>query len=195
MQFMGIFLVEQFQQPSPGRLGHLQIVQQAGDKTHVADFQHRGYLQRCQTLQRQPDHLRLGRRIHRAHALQAHLVDGLEGVALPAGTADLFIIIEALALPRRRLGRLGNGQRHVRLDGPQLAVQVGEGHHLGIGQKPLILLVEGVLLKPGTAILAIACPLVQSPQPERGLFRRGKILQLDFHIKLPASHTYRFIIL
>ena len=195
MQFVGIFLVEQLQQPSPCRFRHLQSVQQAGDKSHVADFQHGGHVQGRQTLQSQLHNFRLGGRIHGAHTFQAHLVDGLECMAFPAGAANFFIIIEALALTGGRLSRFGNGQRHVRFDGPQLAVQVGKGDHLGIRQKALVFLIQCVFLKPGTTILAIPGPFVQSTQTERCLFRGGKILQLNLHTNSLPLHTYKIIIL
>ena len=189
LQFMGVFLVQQFQQLSPGRVRHLQRIQKPRHKTHVAYFQHGGHFQRRKALEGQVHHLGLGVGIHRTHALQPHLVDGLEGVAFPAGTADFFIIIKALALPCPGLRRFGNGQRYVRLDGPQFAVQVCEGNHLGVRQKTLVFLVEGVFLKAGTAVFAVPCLFVQRAQPESGLLRRGKIVQLDFHIYDPClSH-------
>ena len=132
MQAVGVFVPQLLQQRRTDSLRRTDGIQQTGDVPHVADLQHGGHLQRRQTLQRQPHHLRLLGVIHRAHALQTHLVDGLEGVALPAGPADLFIIIITLALAGRGLGVLRNGQRHIRLDGPQLAVQIGEGHHLRV---------------------------------------------------------------
>ena len=164
----------------------MQRVQQAGQVAHVADFQHGGHIQRGQALQGQPHHGGLLVGVHRAHALQSHLVDGLEGVALAAGAADLFIIIEALALPCRGLSRLGNGQRYVGLDGPQLAVQVGEGDDLCVRQKALILLIQGVFLKAGCAVFAVAGLLIQGTQAEGRLFGGGKAVEFDLH-NIPTS--------
>ena len=124
--------------------------------------------------------------VDRAHALQTHLVNGLEGVAFAAGAADLFIIIKALALPCRGLGRLGNGQCYVGLDGPQLAVQVGEGDDLCVRQKALILLIQGVFLKAGRAVFAVAGLLIQGTQAEGRLFGGGKAVEFDLH-NIPTS--------
>ena len=158
----------------------------AGQVAHVADFQHGGHIQRGQALQGQPHHGGLLVGVHRAHALQSHLVDGLEGVALAAGAADLLIIIKALALPCCGLGRLGDGQRYVGLDGPQLAVQVGEGDDLCVRQKALILLIQGVFLKAGRAIFAVAGLLIQGTQAEGRLFGGGKAVEFDLH-NIPTS--------
>ena len=107
-QLMPVFAPQVFQQPSPRRRLDRQRVQKPGHKAHVADFQHGGNAQRCQTLPCQPDYLALGGGIHRADALQPHLPYGLEGVALAAGAADFLIVIKALALPGGGLGGLGN---------------------------------------------------------------------------------------
>ena len=158
----------------------------------MADFQHGGYIQCGQALQGQPHHGGLLVGIYCAHALQTHLVDGLEGVALAAGAADFFIIIKALALPRCGLGRLGDGQRHIGLDGAQLAVQVSEGDDLGIRQEALILLVESVFLKPGCAVLAVACAFIQGTQAESRLLGGGEALEFDFHNVPTSLVQYKF---
>ena len=175
-QLVFVFGAQQFHQPGVGRGRHIQHIQQAGHKAHVADFQYGGNIQRGQAGQCQAQHLSLGGFVHLAHALQAHLVDGLEGVALAAGTADFLIIIKAFALAGGGLGCLGDGQRHVRLDGPQFAVQVGKGDDLRVRQKALVLLIQGVLLKPGGAVFAIAALLVQGTQAEGSLLGGGEIL-------------------
>ena len=188
-EFVGVLAVQQFQQAAAGRGWYFQRVQQAGDEPHVADFQHRGHFQRGQAFQRQPHHLRLGGGVHRPHTFQPHLVDGLEGVALPAGAADFLVVVKAPALAGGGLGRLGDGQRHVRLDGPQLAVQVGKGDDLGIRQKALVLLVQGVFLKAGAAVLAVTRLLIQRAQAQHGLLGGGKILQLDLHLSSCLSDS------
>ena len=169
-QLVGVLGAQEIEQLRACLGGDMQRVQQAGQVAHVADFQHGGHIQRGQALQGQPHHGGLLVGVHRAHALQSHLVDGLEGVALAAGAADLLIIIKALALPCRGLGRLGDGQRYVGLDGPQLAVQVGEGDDLCVRQKALILLIQGVFLKAGRAVFAVAGLLIQGTQAEGRLF-------------------------
>ena len=98
--------------------------------------------------------------IHGTDALQAHLADLREGVAFPAGAADLLCIIILFAFPGGGLGVLGDRKRYVRLDGAQLAVQVGKGNDLGIRKKAFILLIERIFLKMGAAKFAVACTLV-----------------------------------
>ena len=185
-QLVGVLGAQEIEQLRTCLGGDMQRVQQAGQVAHVADFQHGGHIQRGQALQGQPHHGGLLVDVHRAHALQSHLVDGLEGVALAAGAADLLIIIKALALPCRGLGRLGDGQRYVGLDGPQLAVQVGEGDDLCVGQKALILLIQGVFLKAGRAVFAVAGLLIQGTQAEGRLFGGGKAVEFDLH-NIPTS--------
>ena len=191
-QLVGVLGAQEIKQLRACLGGDMQRVQQAGQVAHVADFQHGGHIQRGQALQGQPHHGGLLVGVHRAHALQSHLVDGLEGVALAAGAADLLIIIKALALPCRGLGRLGDGQRYVGLDGPQLAVQVGEGDDLCVRQKALILLIQGVFLKAGRAVFAVASLLIQGTQAEGRLFGGGKAVEFDLH-NIPTSLIrYRF---
>ena len=67
---------------------------------------------------------------------------------------------DALVLPGGGLGVLGDRKRYVRLDGAQLAVQVGKGNDLGIRKKAFILLIERIFLKMRAAKFAVACTLV-----------------------------------
>ena len=193
-QLVLVFGAQQFHQAGAVSIGDVQRVQQAGHKAHVADFQHGGHIQRGQAGQRQAQHLGLDGLVHLAHALQPHLMDGLEGVAFAAGAADFLIIIKAFAFAGGGLGRFGDGQRHVRLDGTQLAVQVGKGDDLRVRQKALILLIQGVFLKPGSAVLAVAALLIQGTQAEGRLLGGGEILQCQLH-DVPTSRFHDPIIL
>ena len=96
------------------------------------------------------------------------------------------LLTRALNDEERGLGRLGNGQRYVGLDGPQLAVQVGEGDDLCVRQKALILLIQGVFLKAGRAVFAVAGLLIQGTQAEGRLFGGGKAVEFDLH-NIPTS--------
>ena len=160
MQLVGVFIAQQLQQARAGGGIHMQGVQQGGHKAHVADFQHGGNFQAGQAFQRKAHNLGLFGSANRTDALQAHLADFREGVAFPAGAADLLCIIILFAFPGGGLGVLGNRKRYVRLDGAQLAVQVGKSNDLRIRKKALILLIERIFLKMGAAKFAIACTLV-----------------------------------
>ena len=81
-------------------------------------------------------------------------------MAFAAGAADLLCIIILFAFPGGGLGVLGDRKRYVRLDGAQLAVQVGKSNDLRIRKKALILLIERIFLKMGAAKFAVACTLV-----------------------------------
>lgn len=123
-----------------------------------------------------------------AQCLQAHLAELFKRVARAAGAADLFDVIILLAFPGRGLGVFGNGQRHVGADGPQPAVQVGEGDDLCGGQKVLVLLVQRVLLKPRAAEPAVARLLVQSAQPQRTALCGRADVPVKLH-NIPLYHS------
>ena len=189
---MGVFGPQEIKDFASCFGGHRQRIQQRGQITHVAELQHGGNFQRGKALQRQPHNSGLFIGVHGTHALQTHLVDGLEGVAFAAGAADLLIIIKALALPCGGLRRLGDGQRNIGLDGAQLAVQIGEGDDLRVRQEALIFLIQRVFLKPGGAVLAVAGLLIQGTQTEGRLLGGGKALEFDLH-NIPTSLIrYRF---
>ena len=160
MQLVGVFIAQQLQQARAGGGIHMQGVQQGGHKAHMADFQHGGNFQAGQAFQRKAHNLGLFGSANRTDALQAHLADLREGVAFPAGAADLLCIIILFAFPGGGLGVLGDRKRYVRLDGAQLAVQVGKGNDLGIRKKAFILLIERIFLKMRAAKFAVACTLV-----------------------------------
>ena len=65
----------------------------------MADFQHGGNFQAGQAFQRKAHNLGLFGSANRTDALQAHLADLREGVAFPAGAADLLCIIILFAFP------------------------------------------------------------------------------------------------
>ena len=181
-------VAQQRQQPRPRRGGHIQRVQQAGQVAHVAQLQHRAALQRRQAARGQPHDLGLLGRADSAQRFQAHLAELFKRVARAAGAADLFDVIILLALPGRGLGVFGNGQRHVGADGPQPAVQVGEGDDLCGGQKVLVLLVQRILLKPRAAEPAVARLLVQSAQPQRTALCGRADVPVKLH-NIPLYHS------
>ena len=128
-------------------------VKEAGDKAHVADLQHEVPLRQGQALQGQGHSLGGGIIVHGADALQAHLADLPEGVALLAGAVDVLHVIVASAAAGLHLGVLGDGEGHIRLEGQQPPVQVREGDDLLAGEKPAVLLIEPVLLEAAHVVL------------------------------------------
>ena len=178
---MGILLPQLFQQLCPGGVWHAQRIEQAEQIAHVADFQHPLGAQCIQRLCRQTHSLLHLGFAHFADDLKAHLADFLEGMALSRGTVDIFVVVVAQGLAGGGLGRLGNGQGHVRLEGQQTAVQVGEGDDLLRRQKAAVLLIQAVLLKAAHVVLAAACRLVQAAQRKGGALLWLQMLQTELH--------------
>ena len=153
---MSVFLAQLFQQLCPGGVWHAQRIEQAEQIAHVADFQHPFSTQRVQRLCRQTHGLLHLSFAHPADDLKAHLADFLEGMALSRGAVDVLVVVVAQGLAGGGLGRFGNGKGHVRLEGQQTAVQVGEGDDLLGRQKAAVLLIQAVLLKAAHMVLAAA---------------------------------------
>ena len=97
---------------------------------------------------------------------------GHEGMALRRGAVDVFVIVVAQCLVRRGLGRLGNGEGHVRFQCQQPPVQIGKGDDLLRREEAAVLLIQPVLFEPAHVIFAAARRLIQRPQRERGLLLR-----------------------
>ena len=129
----------------------------------MAQLQHKVPARQRQALYCQGPHLRRDGLVHRADALQAHLADLLEGVALLAGTVDVLGIVVPAAVPRLYPGVFGDGECDVRLQGQQAPVQVRKGDDLVAGEKAAVLLIQAVLLKPAHVVLAEARLLKQQP--------------------------------
>ena len=167
-QLVGVLALDQLQQLGPPRFRHVQRIQQAGHEAHVAQLQHRRGLQRLQALPGKAQHLGRSRLIHCADALQPHLVDFFIGMALQAGAVHVFDVIVFFALTGGGLGIFCNAQGHVRLQGQQPPVQVGEGNHLVAGEKPPVLLIQAVFLKAAHVELAVPRLLIQCTQAQAG---------------------------
>ena len=156
----------------PGKRGHRQRLHQAGQITHVPDFQPPGRAhalgQPCQRAGRQRHRLARLSLPRPSDELHPHLGDLFERMAFGRGAVDVFAVIKALGLARGGLGALGNGQGDVRLQGQQPPVQVGEGDDLPRRQETLVFLIEGVFFKLAHVVLAAARRLVKGPQPKGG---------------------------
>ena len=181
---MRILFPQLFQQAGAGILRHAQCIEQAEQIAHVADFQHPRGPQLGQALRCQPDRLLHLCFPHRAQHLKAHLGDLLEGVALCRGAVDVLMVVIPQGLAGGGLGRLGNGQGHVRLERQQTAIQVGEGDDLLRGQKAPVLLIKPVLLKTAHVIFAAARRLIQRPQRKGGPLLGLQTVQTEFHLDL-----------
>ena len=163
-QTVGALSPDLLQQSGPQSFLHAQCVQQAGEESHVGQFQSKFGTAQCQRVQRQQQlipHILL---CEGAHALQTHLVDLHEGVALPAGAVDLFVIIIFFTLSGGRLDIFGDGQGHIGLEGQQPSVQIGKGQHLLGGEKASVVLIQAVLFKAAHVIFAVTGPFGQGPQ-------------------------------
>ena len=117
MQLVAVLVPDAGKELAPHTLRRANGVQKAGDKAHVAHFQNEIPVQQLQALNGQAHRLGGHGVIHRADALQAHLVDLFKGVAFLARAVDVFRVIEPSAAARLHLGILGNGKGHVRLEG------------------------------------------------------------------------------
>ena len=104
-------------------------------------------------------------------------------MAFLTGTVDVFRIVKASAVFRLNPGVFGNRKGNVRLQRQQTAVQVGKGDDLLAGQKPPVLLVETVFLKPAHAVLPESRPFVQQPQLQGNPLLRPQDIQIQFHGK------------
>ena len=82
------------------------------------------------------------------------------------------MVVVAQRLARGGLGRLGDGEGHVRLEGQQPPVQIGEGDDLLRRKKAAVLLIQPVLLEAAHVIFAAARRFVQRPQRKGGLLLR-----------------------
>ena len=156
----------------------------------MAHFQHPFGAQLTQRLHHQPDGLLHFGFAHPAQHFQAHLGNLLEGVALGGGTIDVFVVVVTQGLAGGGMGRLGDGQGHVRLEGQQAAIQVGEGDDLLRRQETAILLVQAVLFKAAHVVFAAACRLVQCPQCKGGALLGLQGRKLEFHVGSPCWFSY-----
>ena len=129
----------------------------------------------------QRDRLRRHGVIHRTDALQPHLTDLPEGVALLTGAIHIFQIIEVAAAALLHLSVLGNGQRYIRLQSQQPAVQIREGDDLLAGEEAAVFPIQAVFLEPPHVVLAEARLLIQQPQLQRNPFLRSQNIQIQFH--------------
>ena len=184
---MDVLVPDAGEQPGPHRLVGAHRVKEAGDKAHVADLQHEVPLRQGQTPQGQGHHLGRGSGVHGADALQAHLADLPEGVALLAGAVDVLLVVIAAAAAGRHLGVLGDGEGHVRLQRQQAAVQVRKGDDLLTGQKAAVLLIQAVLLEPAHVVFAEALLLIQQPQLQRHPLLGPQDVQIQFHGDSPPG--------
>ena len=119
---MAVLVPDAGQELGPHRLPGAHGVKEARHKAHVADLQHEVPLCQGQAPQRQGHRLSGGGVVHGADALQAHLADLPEGVALLAGAVDVLHIIVASAAALLHLGVLGDGEGHIGLEGQQLSL-------------------------------------------------------------------------
>ena len=184
-QLVGVLLAQQVQQGGAGRFGHRQRIQQTEQIPHMAQLQHPGRAQLFQRSCRQPDCLLHLRFAHGSQHLQAHLRDLLEGVALHRGAVDVLVVVVFQRLAGGGLGRLGNGEGHVRLERQQPSVQVGEGDDLFRRQKAPVLLIQTVFLKAAHVVFAAARRLIQCPQRKGGPLLRLQIRQIKSHSGFP----------
>ena len=146
----------------------------------MAQLQHKVPLRQRQAGDRQGNHLSRCILLQAADALQAHLVDLLEGVALLAGTVYIFQIIEPSAAPLLHLGIFRDGERHVRLEGHEAPVQIRKGEDLLVGEKAAVLLIESVFLKPAHVVVAETSALIQLPQLQGKPLLRPQKIQIQF---------------
>ena len=150
--------------------------------------------------------------IHGTDALQAHLADFREGVAFPAGAADLLCIIIFFAFPGGGLGVLGDRKRYVRLDDALektevihgraaadtksgIACQIYSGAILaqlkkeGIGFKGDYMVSFVVMEEPAEQIGIIG--LIDNEFPKRGLHVDGVVSCEATALKIYCGHRGR----
>ena len=163
-QLVDVFGPQRRQQAGPGGFRHAQRIKQPKQVAQVAHFQHPGPAQLLQRLRRQTDGLLHCFFVHGPQQFQAHLGDFLEGVALRRGAVDVFVVVVFQRLAGGGLGRLGNGEGHIRLQRQQPPVQIGEGDDLLRREEAAVLLIQPVLLKPPHVVFAAPRRLVQRPQ-------------------------------
>ena len=186
-ELVDVLVPDAGEQLGPHRLVGAHRVKEAGDKAHVAHFQHEVPLRQGQAPQGQGHHLGRGSGVHGADALQAHLADLPEGVALLAGAVDVLLVVIPAAAPRLHLGVLGDGEGHIRLQRQQAAVQVREGDDLLAGEKAAVLLIQAVFLKPAHMVFLKALPLIQQPQLQRRPLLGAQDIQIQFHGDTPSA--------
>ena len=182
---MGVPVPDTGQELGPDGLRSSHSVKKAGDKAHMAQPQHKVPARQRQALNRQRHRLGRDGAVHRADALQAHLADLPEGVALLAGAVDILGVVVAPAAALLHLGVLGDGEGHVGLQRQQPPVQVREGNDLVTGKKPAVLLVQSVLLKPAHVVLPEARAFKQQPRLEGDPFLGAEHIQIQFHWGVP----------
>ena len=169
------------EQPGPGGLRRAHGVQQSRHKAHMAGLQHEVPARQSQALSRQGHRLGGNGVVHPAHTLQPHLADLLKGMALLAGAIDVLRVVKPPAAPLLKLGVLGDGERHIRLQRQQPPIQISKGNNLFRGQKPAVLLVEAVFLEAAHAVLPEARLLIQQPEPEGQPLLGTQDIQIQFH--------------
>ncbi len=178
---MPVVIADTAEQMRPHRLRRADGVQQSGDKAHMAEFQRKCLPGQGKTLDRQRDRLCRDAVIHRADALQPHLADFLERMALLRGAVYIFQVIKPPALSRLHRGVFGDGQRHIRLECQQASIQIRKGDDLLAGKKAPVLLIQAVFFKPAHPVLLKPCLLVQHPKLQGDPLLRPERIQIQFH--------------
>lgn len=186
-QLMDVFVPDAGEEPGPHSLLGAHRVKEAGDEAHVADLQHEVPPGQGQAPQGQGHHLGRSGIIHGTDALQAHLTDLPEGMALLAGAVDVFLIVVPAAAAGPHLGILGDGEGHVRLQRQQPPVQVRKGDDLLAGKKTAVLLIETVFLEPTHVVFAEALLFIQQPQLQRCPLLGPQDVQIQFHGDSPPG--------
>ena len=151
----------------------------------MADLQHPARFQGFEGAGSQLHNLPHPGLVHCADVFQPHLGDLLEGMALGRGAVDVLAVIIFQGLALFGLGRLGDGEGHVRLEGQQAAVQVGEGDDLLRREETPVLLVEAVFLEPAHVVFTAAGGLIEGPQAEGGPLFGLQNRKIKLHSGIP----------
>ncbi|MPM61732.1 hypothetical protein SDC9_108592 [bioreactor metagenome] len=115
-------------QPRAVRVPNRLLREHAGEHANVRNVQHVALANHREALFREREHLRAGKRIHAANALQPGLQDFAKtGCVLRHAVDRLRVADLARAPVVRRV--LHDGERHVRLEREQGSVLVAKGEH------------------------------------------------------------------
>ncbi len=155
---------------APGRAG--------GDHPRVAQLQQIAAVEQGQTLCRQLQHLGHVQKIQAADALQPRLGNLPVAGGGGGGAVDVLLVVDLLGGPAAG-GAADDGEGHVRLEGHEAAVGVGEGQDMLADQKALVAGVQVVGLKAAHAVGQIAPAAVQRPQAQPGPLLRAQGLQIQ----------------
>ena len=150
--------------------GQPQGVQHVAHDAQVGEVQAALRRDEPQTLAGQAQHLADAVVVHGADALQPHLPDLPEAAGALGNAVDVLVVVDLLRFAGPGPGGADDGQRHVRLEGHEPPVGVGEGDDIGGDEKLLVVEIQLVLLKLAHFELGVAAAGVEGAEREGHLF-------------------------